>query len=134
MKKKTGLWIALDLIFVVLFNVVFFALLGGKHPASVWIAYAFIHIAYIMVVVTPFLARKGRDAHLFGTTIASISTVYFIAALIAGIIIILIRPKTVKWTMIVEVVMTGIYGVMLLINMLANEHTADVTEKRKIQL
>ena len=61
MNKKTGLWIALDLIFVIVFNVVFFTLLGGEHPASVWVAYAFIHIAYIMVVVTPFLTRKERS-------------------------------------------------------------------------
>lgn len=134
MNKKTGLWIALDLIFVVVFNVVFFILLSGKHPASVWVAYAFIHIAYIMVVVTPFLTRKGRDAHLFGTTIASISTAYFITTLISGIVIIAIHPETVKWTIIVEVVLTGIYAVMLLINMLANEHTAEVTVKQQIQL
>lgn len=134
MNKKTGLWIALDLIFVIVFNVVFFTLLGGEHPASVWVAYVFIHIAYIMVVVTPFLTRKGRDGHLFGTTIASISSVYFIATLIAGIVIIAIHPESSKWAIIVEVVLTGIYAVLLLVNMLANEHTAEVTEKQQIQL
>lgn len=134
MNKKTGLWIALDLIFVIVFNVVFFTLLGGEHPASVWVAYAFIHIAYIMVVVTPFLTRKGRDRHLFGTTIASISSAYFIATLISGIVIIAIHPESAKWVIIVEVVLTGIYAVLLLVNMLANEHTAEVTEKQQIQL
>lgn len=134
MNKKTGLWIALDLIFVIVFNVVFFTLLGGEHPASVWVAYAFIHIAYIMVVVTPFLTRKGRDGHLFGTTIASISSAYFIATLISGIVIIAIHPESAKWAIIVEVVLTGIYAVLLLVNMLANEHTAEVTEKQQIQL
>lgn len=134
MNKKTGLWIALDLIFVIVFNVIFFTICGGKQPASVWIAYVIIHFAFIMVVITPFIIRKGRDAQLFGNTIALVSSIYFVVTLIAGIIIIVIQPKTVKWTIIIEILMAGIYGGLLLINMLANEHTADVTEKQKIQI
>ena len=46
MKKKIALWIILDLIFLIVFNTVFFVAGGADHPASVWISYGFIHFAY----------------------------------------------------------------------------------------
>lgn len=58
MNKKSLLYILLDLIFLAVFNTVFFVVGGTEHPASVWIAYGFIHFSYIMVLVTPFLVRK----------------------------------------------------------------------------
>ena len=39
MKKKKFLWIILDLIFLVIFNMVFFVISGIVHPTSVWISY-----------------------------------------------------------------------------------------------
>ena len=65
MNKKTVLWIILDLIFLAIFNTVFFVMTGLQHPASVWISYGFIHFAYLMVIVTPFLIRKSSRIWLF---------------------------------------------------------------------
>ena len=52
MNKKTVLWIILDLIFLAIFNTVFFVMTGLQHPASVWISYGFIAKA----AVQPYLA------------------------------------------------------------------------------
>ena len=91
MNKKNVLWILLDLVFLVVFNVVFFVASGTQHPASVWISYGFIHFAYIMLLVTPFLIRKSSSAAVFGFSLYSISSTYFFVAFIAGIVFILIH-------------------------------------------
>ena len=136
MNKKTGLWIGLDLVFVIVFNVAFFTIVYDNDRTSIpiWIAYVFIHIAYVMVVITPFLTRKGKNAHLFGPTIATVSSAYFVAVLIAGIICIIIQPDTIKWIVLVEIILAGIYAGILLINMIANEHSADMQKKQDIEL
>ena len=59
MRKKNVLWILLDLVFLIVFNVVFFVAGGTDHPASVWISYGFIHFSYIMLLITPILIRKS---------------------------------------------------------------------------
>ena len=66
MNKKQVLWILLDLVFFIIFNVVFFVAGGTEHKASVWISYAFIHVAYIMLVITPLLVRKTTNKAVLG--------------------------------------------------------------------
>jgi len=66
MVKKTVLWIILDLIFLAIFNAMFFILGGREHNVSVWLSYAFIHFAYLMLILTPILIRKGKSAVVFG--------------------------------------------------------------------
>lgn len=134
MNKKNVLWILLDLVFLVVFNVVFFVASGTQHPASVWISYGFIHFAYIMLLVTPFLIRKSSSAAVFGFSLYSISSTYFFVAFIAGTVFIVMHPETYKASLLVQVVIAGIYAVMLLSNMIANEHTADSIERHEVEI
>lgn len=134
MNKKSVLWILLDLVFLIVFNIVFFVMGGAQHPASVWISYGFIHFAYIMLVVTPFLIRKSSSAAVFGSSLYSISSAYFFAAFIVGVIFIAAHPENYKWSLIVQVVIAGFYAIMLISNMIANEHTADSIERHEMEL
>lgn len=130
MKKRTVLWIILDFVFIAVFNVVFFMAGGTDHPASVWVSYAFIHVAYLLVVITPFLNRKGRDTALFGATLETVTTAYFAAAFVVGLIFILLRLDSIKLPLIIQIVLAGIYLLMLIPNMIANETTAQRTEEQ----
>lgn len=96
MKKTNGLWIMLYLIFLIIFNAVFFIAGGSEHPASVWVSYGFIHFSYLMLVVTPFLVRKETSAAVFGFSLYTISSVYFFVELVTGIIFILISSESYK--------------------------------------
>lgn len=107
---------------------------GTQHPASVWISYGFIHFAYIMLVITPFLIRKSSSAAVFGFSLYSISSAYFMAAFIVGVIFIAAHPENYKWSLIVQVVIAGFYAIMLISNMIANEHTADSIERHEMEL
>lgn len=134
MNKKSVLWILLDLVFLIVFNIVFFVMGGAQHTASVWISYGFIHFAYIMLVITSFLIRKNSSAAVFGFSLYSISSAYFMAAFIVGVIFIAAHPENYKWSLIVQVVIAGFYAIMLISNMIANEHTADSIERHEMEL
>jgi len=130
MKKTVTLWIILDLIFLVVFNALFFVLGGTEHNASAWMSYAFIHFAYIMLLLTPIMIRKGRSASMFGFSLLSISTAYFFIAFVMGIIFILVAPESHNVTLLVQLCFAGLYGIALIANMIANEHTAEAENKR----
>lgn len=134
MKKMNVLWIILDLIFLLIFNAVFFVVGGIDHKASIWISYGFIHFAYLMLLVTPALIRSGKSAAVFGFSIYSVSSAYFLLELVIGVVFILIYPDNYKATLLVQLVVAGLYGIALISNMIANEHTADADEKRQYQV
>lgn len=134
MNKKRTLWILLDLVFLIVFNVVFFVAGGTDHPASVWISYGFIHFAYLMLLGTPFLIRKSTNTGVLGFPLYSISSTYFIVAFIVGLIFIFTHPELYKAALIVQVIIAGIYAVMLISHMIANESTADSIERHEMEL
>lgn len=134
MNKKFVLHMLLDLVFLAVFNLVFFVVGGAEHVASVWLAYGFIHFAYIMVLVTPLLARKSSSAAVFGMTLYGISAVYFIVEFIIGVILIFVASDSYKASLVVQVVVTGIYAVILLTNLIANERTAENVVKHETEV
>ena len=130
-KKKVVLGILLDLAFLIVFNVCFFVIGSTNHTAAGWLAYGFIHFAYIMVLLTPVLARKSFPVYIWGLTIAGISTTYFIVEFIVGIIFIVLNHDSIKVDLVVQVIIAGLYLVTLLANMIANETTADNIARNK---
>lgn len=134
MNKKNALWILLDLIFLIVFNVVFFVLTGTEHSATVWISYGFIHFAYLMLLITPFLIRKSSSTAVFGFSLYSISSTYFLIVFIMGIIFIVVNPDSYKVCLVTHVIVAGLYAVSLLSNLIANEHTADSIEQHEMEL
>lgn len=129
--KKTVLYILLDLVFLVLFNTVFFLVGGISHPASVWVSYGFIHFAYVMVLATPLLAKNGSNAFLFGATLRSISDVYFFVEFIVGVLFILVGAEHFKAALLTQLIIAGIYVLFLLTNMIANENTAEQVARQE---
>ncbi|MCL2222610.1 MAG: hypothetical protein FWC20_09990 [Oscillospiraceae bacterium] len=134
MKKTDILWRIMETIFLVIFNVVFFLLAGFEHSASVWISYVFIHFSFAMLIITPFLIRKGKSSWLFGATIYSISAFYFAVALIVGIVFIFIDPESINAPLVTQLILAGLYGIVLIANLIANEKTADAEEKRQYEI
>lgn len=134
MKKENMLWIILDSIFIIIFNSLFFILGGIDHSASVWISYVFIHFGYFMLLLTPKLIRKGKSAAVFGFSLYSISSVYFLVEFFIGLIFILIAPESSNASFIIQLCIAGLFGIMLVSYMIANERTADAEEKRQYQI
>lgn len=131
MNKKSLLYILLDLIFLAVFNTVFFVIGGTEHPASVWISYGFIHFSYLMILVTPFLIRKSSSAVVFGFSLYSVSAVYFFVEFIVGLVFIFIGSESYKVSLVVQIIIAGFYAIMLISNLIANEYTSDSVERHE---
>lgn len=129
-KKKVVLGILLDLVFLIVFNTVFFILGGMEHSTGAWISYGFIHFSYLMVLATPLLTRKSSVSSVFGMTIYGVSSVYFIIEFFVGLIFILINSETIKASLSVQIIIAGIYLVILIANLIANEATADNAQRQ----
>lgn len=134
MGKKNILWIFLDLVFLVVFNMVFFIAGGIYHPASVWISYGFIHFAYMMLLATSFFIRKSSNAVIFRFSLYAISSMYFFVAFIVGIVFVIMHPESYKASLIIQVVIAGGDAIIFLSNMLANENTAESIERHEVEL
>lgn len=134
MSKQSVLWALLDLVFLAVFNVVFFVAGGTNHPASVWLAYAFIHFSYLMVIVTPLLIRGGSAAAVFGFSLYSLAGYYFIAELIVGTVFIFLAQEDLRLSLVVQVIIAGVYLVLLFSHMLANEKTAESQMRKEAEV
>lgn len=129
--KKTILWILLDLVVLAVFNTLFFVIGGTEHEKAVWISYGFIHFAYAMLLITPLLIRKSSSSSVFGYSLYSISATYFIIEFITGLAFIIVNPDTEKAALIIQVIIAGIYAVILLSHLIANEVTAESADRRE---
>lgn len=134
MKKTNLLSVMMNLIFLIIFNAMFFILGGTDHPMSVWISYGFVHFAYFMLLTTPYLVRTGKSAAVFGFSLYSISTTYFFIELIAGVIFILVSPESYKAAFLVQLCISGVYAICFISNMMANEYTTEAEEKRQYEI
>ena len=64
MKRKNTMWSILYLIFLVVFNFIFYTLGGINRPASVWISYFFIHFAYLFLLgYSVFCKKRERNGN-----------------------------------------------------------------------
>ncbi len=134
MKKNKILWYILNSIFLIVFNLYFFLLKGTDHITSVWISYGSIHFAYFMLLSTPFLIRKSSVSVDYGRPLFIITTIYFFFAFVVGVSFIIMSPESNTLTILVQVTITAVFGITLLVNLIANEHTAVNVEKREDEL
>lgn len=133
MKKTKIFWYLLDSIFLIVFNLYFFLLKGTDHLTSVWISYASIHFAYFMLLGTPYFVRKGSTSADYGRPLFVITTSYFFLALIVGVVFIILSPESNTAALLVQTTIAAVFAVLLLANLIANEHTADNVEKREFE-
>lgn len=131
MNRKSILYLLLDFVFLAVFNTVFFAVGGTEHCASVWISYGFIHASYLMVLAAPFLVRTSSSRAVFRFSLHSVSAAYFFVEFLVGLVFICAGSESYKASLVVQVVIAGIYAVMLISNLIANEYTADSVERHE---
>ena len=128
MTKKSIFRVLLALVFLCVFNVLFF-LTGTSHPTSVWIAYGFIHFAYAAMLLTPVISAKNRASTVTGLSVAALSAVYFAVVLAVGIVFILLKKDTYIAELVVFILLTGVWAALLLPALIANENTAESLER-----
>lgn len=130
MTKKNILTIILDTVFIIAFNILFFVNKGTNHVAAVWTCYGFLHFAYFMFLLTPVIEAKGKTAYLSRLTTYSISFLYFVIELVLSVIVFFnARIIGTKQIISIQTIITAIYIIVLVTNLLAN----DATSKKQLR-
>lgn len=128
--KKNLLSVLLYSIFIIIFNIVFFLLKAENNHAATWISYAFIHVAYVAVVITQFIDKKHEEVSL-NLSSYLISSIYFVVAFITAIIFIIFDPQGYRLALVIQVIYIGIYLILLLINLIANRKIVSSLEAQR---
>lgn len=131
--RKVFLYSLIDLIFLTVFNIAFFSIIGVNTFTAVWIAYGFIHFAYLLLLLTPLFLKKKIDANLFGLSVLTISFVYFIIELILDTILIFLGVVAILPVLLSNAIITGIYIIILISSILATESITKNVTQRKIE-
>ena len=135
MKRQRILWIVLDSVFIIIFNIFFFSLSKSDLPASVWVNYFFIHLSYILLLCTSFLVRRGNSgAADYARPLYLGTSSYFLITLQVGVILIIISPQKAKASWLIHVSLLAVAAVYLIANMISNEHIADNMGKQEKDL
>ncbi len=133
MTKKNILTIILDSVFVIAFNLLFF--INGEivHSASVWTIYGFLHFAYLMVLVTPLISARGMTSVQSKTVIYVISFLYFFVELVFASIFVFFLILGFRLTLSIEIIVTAIYLVVLIVNLLADASIESNQQRHKTE-
>lgn len=103
--KQIRYSIAITIVLLIIFNAIYFASMGIDGNASTWITYGFMSISLLSIIafnVIHFNKMEVKMRAVFN------SVIYGIVELIVGIIILLINPETVVWTIVVQGTIFGI--------------------------
>jgi len=126
MKRVNILWLLLDSLFLIVFNLLFFMLGDVENfKTSVWISYGFIHFAYLVLLLTPWFVRRGSTEYLYRRVPYLVTSIYFLTELLIGVTLILIAPETTKTIIIIQVVLATLFLGLLLVYLIVNERTAN---------
>ena len=123
MIRKSVFWTLLDLVFLIAFNLIFFIVSGLTHTISVWISYTFIHISYVMLLLTPLFTHNNKTKFILGMSISVISYIYFMIDLTCGIMFIIFLSDKLIIPLIVNIVLLALYLLLLVSVVLTNERT-----------
>ncbi len=128
--KTTLLKTVFALLFVIVFNILFFLLCGTNNPTSVWISYGFVHVAYFTILVIPAMSSKGQDSFYLNAVLYNQAIAYFLLELVLGIVCIIWAPEKIVWPLVIQSVLWVIYATILIGNSWANEVTEQSLAKR----
>ena len=119
------------LIFLVLFNVLFFALGGTERTTTEWICYGFIHVAYLCLLSTPLLCNAGKGETVLLASLYLRALFFFFTELVIGIVFLWANPVSYKWPTIIQAVLLAVFLVLQLMSVLANNATKASLNKQK---
>lgn len=116
--------IIIKAVLLAIFNVSFFTITKAECTVSMWISYAFIHFAFLMFFLSPLFVRGSKNSrHVATESVSLITAVYFVVTLAVGVFF-LLNPLLVLFQYSVEVIVTGIYLIVLLVTIVLNNNIA----------
>lgn len=129
--RDTFLKVLAQLVFPVVFNVLFFVIGGTQHTAGTWVSYGFIHAAYLCLLAVPYYTNYGRGMTILSYAQYPMAILYFLAELVIGIVIMIMSVENPKWPAIIQGVLFAVFVLVQVVNQIANNSTAGSMKKQK---
>lgn len=128
--KGNVLKIIIALIFLMLFNVLFFVLGGTEQSQVNWICYGFIHIAYLCLLTTPLFCNYRKGMVVLSASLYLRALFYFFTELVIGLLFIVIALEDFTWPLIIQGVLLAVFLILQLMSALANDATNASVQKQ----
>lgn len=132
--KNIILYGIIEVVVIAAFNIGFFLIGGTDHVASVWVSYGFIHISYLLLVLSHLFVKEGSQLHTLRMPIYAITSTYFILEFIVGLSIIYWAPKSLVFSTLLQGLICLICVVILITNIIANNITHENIKKHEDEL
>lgn len=130
--KANILKVVIGLIFLVLFNALFFLLGGTERSVTEWISYGFIHAAYLCLLCTPLLCNARKGETVLSASLYLRALFYFFTELVVGVGFIWYNCPLPTWPSIIQGCFLAIFLILQLMSVLANDATkASLAKQRK---
>ena len=130
--KANILKVVIGLIFLVLFNALFFLLGGTERSVTEWISYGFIHAAYLCLLCTPLLCNARKGETVLSASLYLRALFYFFTELVVGVGFIWYNCSSPTWPSIIQGCFLAIFLILQLMSVLANDATkASLAKQRK---
>lgn len=124
MKRFRLHWLVIGLLLLAIFNILFFWLKPEDGSSAIWISYAFIHLAYLELILIPFFAPRSKSRHVFIENMSVIAVIYLVVELIVGSVFILFAVKPWQLALFTQLILFIVNIIVLYIILLANQKTA----------
>lgn len=130
--KANILKVVIGLIFLVLFNALFFLLGGTERSVTEWVSYGFIHAAYLCLLCTPLLCNARKGETVLSASLYLRALFYFFTELVVGVGFIWYNCPSSTWPSIVQGCLLAVFLILQLMSVLANDATkASLSKQRK---
>ena len=126
--------IVIGLIFLIVFNVLFFLLGGTERSDTEWVCYGFIHAAYLCLLVTPLFCNAGKGETVLSASMYLRALFYFFTELVIGIGFIWYdsyNPIPIVWPAIIQGILLAVFLILQLMSVLANDATKASLAKQR---
>lgn len=120
------------LIFLAIFNLVFFLLDGPANPVN-WVSYGFITFAYLFLLATPLFGGNAKGLTVLQASLWLRATGYFFLELAVGVVFFVISPQEMTWPLIIQAVILAIFLIMQFMSVLANKATDESIRKQRVE-
>ncbi len=129
--KKYVLKTIIALIFILLLDGCFFLFRDTEQcVASVWSALIGLNVGYLALFLIPLCAPKEKGVKVLSDTLYLIGTFYFVAELIVGMTFLFWELDTPTLPIVLQVVLLGIYIIVLLSSVMANDSTQEALKQQ----
>lgn len=135
MKKRNRNTVGIALIYIILlgvFNLLVFTIFKTRTNVF-WLSYAFMTVAFVVQIVSMFLAFKTTDVEtaFFGIPLASFSIYYLCAALVIGALFMIFQGASLTLALVIQVLVLAAFLIIAIISILARDTVQEIGQDIK---